>query len=461
MVQAGVGGDPDERTLEFTDVAGDARRDELERLRRHRAPVAFGLVAEDRETGLEVGWLDVGDQAPLEPATQPLLEGRDRVGHAVARHHDLLVRPVERVERVEELLLESFLALHELDVVDEQHVDVAVAALEVGDRVGTDAVDVLVQERLGAHVAHDVVLVVVVHVVADGVQQVRLAETRRAVDEQRVVAAPRGLGHAERCGERELVRRSLHEGLEGVPRVQAGEVERLVAMVGGRRHPAAASIVAVGACFAVAAIEPVLAVAVAALHAIAVVGSLAPLGAIAIPVGPVAAIPVGSLAPVPAFSAVGRPDPARVAVEVERFDELHLHHQLAAGDTDLLHRVAHEREVTRQDAVARVPVRCAEPQQARVALERHDVLEGGEPDGLGDLGTQELGDRCPHLFRVAHLHLLPRRRTTVHIVVHNCGRPPVRRRRGCVHSRPGPAQDPLFPRAATWSPRDATGRAPS
>jgi hypothetical protein len=41
-----------------------------------------------------------------------------------------LVGSVERVERVEELLLEPFLALHELDVVDEQHVDVAVAALE-------------------------------------------------------------------------------------------------------------------------------------------------------------------------------------------------------------------------------------------------------------------------------------------------------------------------------------------
>ena len=39
---------------------------------------------------------------------------------------------VELVERVEELLLELLGALEELDVVDEQHVELAVAALERG-----------------------------------------------------------------------------------------------------------------------------------------------------------------------------------------------------------------------------------------------------------------------------------------------------------------------------------------
>ena len=160
VVEAGVGGDPDQRALELTDVGGDVRGDELERLGRHRTVVALGLVAQDGEAGLEVGRLDVGDQAPLEPAAQPVLERRDGVGHAVGGDHDLLVGPVQRVERVEELLLESFLAFHELDVVDQQHVDVAVAALEVGDGVGADGVDVLVEERLGGDVADDVVLVV-------------------------------------------------------------------------------------------------------------------------------------------------------------------------------------------------------------------------------------------------------------------------------------------------------------
>ena len=92
--------------------------------------LALGLVAEDGEAGLEVGGLDVGDQALLEPAAEPVLQRADGVGRAVGGQHDLPVRLVEVVEGVEELLLGLLLPLDELDVVDQQHVDVAVAALE-------------------------------------------------------------------------------------------------------------------------------------------------------------------------------------------------------------------------------------------------------------------------------------------------------------------------------------------
>ena len=112
---------------------------------------------------------------------------------------------------------------------------------------------------------------------------------------------------------------------------------------------------------------------------------------------------------------------ARVAVEVEGLGELHLDDQLTTRNADLFHRVADEREVAGEDPIADVVVGCAEAEQARVALERHDVLERREPHGFRHLGPQELSDCCPHLFCVVHLHLLPRRRTTVHIVVHNCG----------------------------------------
>ena len=67
---------------------------------------------------------------------------------------DLLVRVVQGVEGVEELLLRLHLALQELDVVDQQHVDVAVAALEALRLVVADGVDEVVGELLGVHVAH-------------------------------------------------------------------------------------------------------------------------------------------------------------------------------------------------------------------------------------------------------------------------------------------------------------------
>jgi hypothetical protein len=79
---------------------------------------------------LEVGRLDVGDQTPLEPAAQPVLQRHQLLRRAVGGDDDLLVGVVEGVERVEELLLRPLLVLQELDVVDEEDVDVAIAALE-------------------------------------------------------------------------------------------------------------------------------------------------------------------------------------------------------------------------------------------------------------------------------------------------------------------------------------------
>ena len=73
--------------------------------------------------GLDVGRLDVGDQAHHEPAAQAVLERGDGVGRAVGGEHDLAAAVVQLVERVEELLLEALGALDELDVVDQQDVD--------------------------------------------------------------------------------------------------------------------------------------------------------------------------------------------------------------------------------------------------------------------------------------------------------------------------------------------------
>ena len=89
-----------------------------------RDGLGFGLFLENCDLRLEIGRLDVGDQAPLEARSQALLELRNLVRRAVAADDDLLLRVVQRVERVEELVLRAFLAGEELDVVDEQDVDV-------------------------------------------------------------------------------------------------------------------------------------------------------------------------------------------------------------------------------------------------------------------------------------------------------------------------------------------------
>ena len=145
-----------------------------------------------------------------------------RLGGAVGGEHDLLVGVVEGVEGVEELLLGLGLALQELDVVDQQHVDVAVAPLEPVLPVVADRVDELVGELLAGHVAHLGAGVEAADVVADRVQQVGLAQPGVAVDEQRVVGLAGRLGDGDGGGVREPVGRADDEGLEGVLRVEAG-----------------------------------------------------------------------------------------------------------------------------------------------------------------------------------------------------------------------------------------------
>ena len=196
--------------------------DELQHVVGGAHPLLDGLLAQDRDTGLEVGRLHVGEQAPLEPAAHPLLEPAEQLGRQVAGDDDLLVGVVQRVEGVEELLLRLHLALQELDVVDEQDVDVAVAALEVRRLVVADAVDEVVGELLGVHVAHPHVRVEVARVVADRVEQVGLAQPGLAVDEQRVVRLGRRLGDGDGGRVGEPVARADDEGVEGVLGVQPG-----------------------------------------------------------------------------------------------------------------------------------------------------------------------------------------------------------------------------------------------
>ena len=207
--------------------------------------LGLGLLAEDGEAGLELGRLDVGDQAPLEPGPEAVLEAGDRLRGPVGRDDDLAALAVELVERVEELLLELLGAFEELDVVDQQHVEVAVAALEAGHRLGADRVDEFVHERLGGDVAHPLVPEHGADVVPDRVQEVGLAQPGRAVDEQRVVGPAGALGDGQGRGVREAVGGPDDELVEGVAAVQRAGGPGGGGLVGAlrqsRRRPGAGS----------------------------------------------------------------------------------------------------------------------------------------------------------------------------------------------------------------------------
>ena len=126
------------------------------------------------------------------------------------------------VEGVEELLLRGFLALQELDIVHDQHVEIAVFALELLAAVVGDGVNEVVGQLFTGDVAHAHIGLQLLGIVADGVQQVGFAEARFAPNEQRIIGASWGFGDGATGGVRELVGAADDEAFEGVLLVQQG-----------------------------------------------------------------------------------------------------------------------------------------------------------------------------------------------------------------------------------------------
>ncbi len=178
-------------------------------------PRLVGLLAEDRDPHLVVGRLHIGDQPTLEAGAHPVFEGGNRARRPVAGDDDLLAVLVERVEGVEELLLGALLAGDELDVVDHQDVDAAVAGAEVVHPARSDVVDDIVGERFGGDVHDRQVGVDLERAVTDRVQEVRFAETDPAVHEERIELAAGMIGNGQGGGMGEPVRAADDVGVEG------------------------------------------------------------------------------------------------------------------------------------------------------------------------------------------------------------------------------------------------------
>ena len=131
------------------------------------------------------------------------------------------MRLVQGIESVEEFFLNPLFASQELDVVDQQHVRLAVFLAELGQRVVLDGVDELVGELLGGQIGDAGVLLVLCDVLADSVKQVCLAQPNPAVEKQRIVGFARRLGDREGCAMSEVVIVAHHEGVEGVVWIEA------------------------------------------------------------------------------------------------------------------------------------------------------------------------------------------------------------------------------------------------
>ena len=83
---------------------------------------------------------------------------------------------------MEELFLKPLIALHELNVVNQQDINFAITAFKGSNGVAANAIYIFVQERLGRDISHLVMGVVLVNVVTNCVEEVGLSETSRTVN---------------------------------------------------------------------------------------------------------------------------------------------------------------------------------------------------------------------------------------------------------------------------------------
>ena len=148
------GDDADQGSLERAHVGRDAVGDQAE----HRFVLEMDVIercslAQDRESSPAIRRAYVDHQPGLEALSQTLLEVDELAGQPVAGDHELASGLLEGVESVEELLFGLGLAGEELDVIDEEHVGVAVGALEVVQRSRAECVDELIGERLDGRIA--------------------------------------------------------------------------------------------------------------------------------------------------------------------------------------------------------------------------------------------------------------------------------------------------------------------
>ena len=145
----GVGDDPGQGAVQLAHVGVDAAGELGQGVAVALAVGEPGLADQTPQHGQpggEVGRLDRHRQPPLEAIAKPLGEGRELARRAVGGEDDLAAALIEGVEGVEELFFGVLFALEELDVVDEQDVEVAVAVLEGFAALRPQRVDELVGE---------------------------------------------------------------------------------------------------------------------------------------------------------------------------------------------------------------------------------------------------------------------------------------------------------------------------
>ena len=96
--------------------------------------------------------LDICQQAPLKTRTQAVLQAMNGFGRAIARHHDLLIRAVQRIEGMEKFLLGRLFARDKLDIIHQQDINLAIFGAELLSFLEANGIDDFIRKFFRGHV---------------------------------------------------------------------------------------------------------------------------------------------------------------------------------------------------------------------------------------------------------------------------------------------------------------------
>ena len=175
----------------------------------------MGLIDQNRHPHLELGRLDRHGQAGIEATGQALVDVHQALRVGVAGHDDVSPLGQQRFEGVEKLLLRALLAGEELHIVNQQQVERMVFGLQLIKGLALVVLHHIGDELLGMQIEHAGVWLVLQQGIADRMDQMRLAQTHAAIDEQRVVHLPWRAGDMQGRSARHLIGAPGHQIVKG------------------------------------------------------------------------------------------------------------------------------------------------------------------------------------------------------------------------------------------------------
>ena len=148
------------------------------------------------------------------------------MGRTIAGQSDLAVGVPQFVEDMEETFLSGLFAADKLDIIDQQHIRIAVFIAEfLGFPLADSRIDKLVGKLLGTDIITRMPFVSCG--IADGIQKMGLAQPYPAVDIKRIITARSRLFRgAAGSGKSQAVAVADHKGIKGIFRIQPGQIAR-------------------------------------------------------------------------------------------------------------------------------------------------------------------------------------------------------------------------------------------